>query len=1495
MAPPNPIRLPGFEILRLLGSGGRGQVYLVRDQQTGDQVAVKVLASGGNDLKSFQEEARLLSRLSHPHLARFLDYREGPPPHYALEYIDGLPLDRALKQAGDRRILDAFVGAARGLHYLHTHGLVHGDLKPDNILVTVAGETKLLDFGLPGFGTPAYWSPEAKTGRYDAQSDLYSLGLSFSESLQNRKLPRYFRELLEKLLQEDPARRPSSALSLIRTLNLHIETPYEIQTDAAASVILDKPAWVHRREEKELARISEKTGVVFVAGAAGTGRSRFVEESAWRSKLKGRATFVVNDLHGASETELKALRLQIRRAAREHPKPLFFVEYDRDLAGPALLEAVADLQASAETLTITCGDLSAEEAKELLAKAAADDPLPEKEIASLVRQAGGRPLLLLEALRQKRLNPDKPIRVPKSLREATAARVKGLGEEAKRLLAFLSAGNRSVTFEDIARAWGDPPNAETIHDAAIALKSQGFAESDASGIRLAHLGLRDVFQESLGKRATEEAHRAWLTTLTGPAPRLLEHALALDNRDAIRSWAVPAVETVFAQGLFAETVALCDRALPYLPAAEAKKERVILLGHKAPALYRLGHYEESVQTYDDWYATKGDDDTRVETVKHLLYTGLADFSAGESDDAKAQLEEAIVTGNAKKHAVLRPYYARAHALLAQIAQREKDVKAAENHLSQALPLAEASPLLQGEIENQWGLLEQRAGQTLEALAHFEKAQKLLESDPQAEAIAWDHLGMLRRERGELKSALNAMDRAVALASQGGEVLQLARYQGNRALVLRDLGRYDETLKTMEDVRDVIEIYGDDVDREHSRRHRMNLLALHPSDASHDLSLQELKRRDGPRFRIRARVLETLKGLDDIEEEDLTATVAAIFSEESPEVRADLFETLATGLERRGLKTIAALIREQAAQQREDIFSNLPEEIAMNEDAKKGLTGLEATLAASRRTPMETAKPGGIAPERFRLFCDINRKIAQMNDVAEILEHVLDAALLLTGAERGFLLLKSDAAKAAPLPGFEVAAARRFDRKGLKEDEFKLSLSAVKKVIASGAVLVTDDAQLDPRFQEKKSVAAYGLRAILAVPLEIQGEVVGALYVDHRFQPNLFAPDDVMLIEAFAAQSALAIDKARMLGELAQAKLGLENKVTQQAKQIEELSGGDTAAARDHLRYGYEEIVGQSAPMIKVFNLLDHVTETSIPVWIHGESGTGKELIARSLHLNSARKKGPFVAENVGAIPETLLESELFGHKKGAFTHADRDRIGLFEQASGGTLFLDEVADMSLAMQGKLLRVLQEGEIRAVGSSKTVKVDVRLVTASNRDLAQMVKEGKFRQDLFFRINGLTIKLPPLRERKGDIPLLVTQMTRKILKQFNLPETSVGDDVISEFLKHGWPGNVRELEATLRNLLLFAKGKPVTKDLLQTHPELFRQESVRPSLPSSAAVMDEADAESERAVVVEALRTHRMDKEKAAKALGMSLRTLYVRLDQLKIPKRKRFLARYLGLN
>ncbi|MFO1462521.1 MAG: sigma 54-interacting transcriptional regulator [bacterium] len=616
----------------------------------------------------------------------------------------------------------------------------------------------------------------------------------------------------------------------------------------------------------------------------------------------------------------------------------------------------------------------------------------------------------------------------------------------------------------------------------------------------------------------------------------------------------------------------------------------------------------------------------------------------------------------------------------------------------------------------------------------------------------------------------------------------------------------------------------------------------------------------------------------------------------PELRADAFQLLAETLLRSGLKASAHRLQILALQAHLEIFNRLPEEMKMDFEKNRKVQSLDeafaaltpAPAAAPPPLPQPAAEGPRLSEQRFRQFTEISRQISKRHELGEILERVMDAAIEITGAERGFLLLRNPKAKGGALEGFEAKTARHLNHQSLDQEDFKISLSAVRQAMDQGGTLLTENAQLDPRLQEKKSVVQFQLKSILVAPLELEGRVKGAIYLDHRYHPGCFGEEDIVYLNALASQAALAIEKAEMIDELRKAKAALEERVANQEKRIETLSD-ELAHVRDQLRYGYEEIVGQSPAMMEVFHLLDHVTDTPIPVWIHGESGTGKELVARSLHFNSQRKAKAFLAVNCSAIPETLLESELFGHKKGAFTHADRDRIGLFEQADGGTLFLDEVADMSLGMQVKLLRVLQEGEVRPLGSAKSVKVDVRLVTASNKDLEKLVEEEKFRQDLFFRINGLTLRLPPLRERREDIPLLVKHLIEKLSRDFKLPASEVTDEAFDVLLGHPWPGNIRQLEGVMRNALLFAKGRPITPAFLN----LGRAPAEAPGLAGSGSA-DKETRNEERRLILEALRKTRMDKEAAARELGISLRSLYMRLERHRIPKNKTVLAKFLGL-
>lgn len=647
-------------------------------------------------------------------------------------------------------------------------------------------------------------------------------------------------------------------------------------------------------------------------------------------------------------------------------------------------------------------------------------------------------------------------------------------------------------------------------------------------------------------------------------------------------------------------------------------------------------------------------------------------------------------------------------------------------------------------------------------------------------------------------------------------------------------------------------------------------------------------------------LFTLMAGPDANSRDLEALIPLLQKLGSPALRADYWFLLALYFRLQGLPEISKKFSRACEQDREKIRHQLPEEYYMDFDKNQGFGSLEKALAGLTRDeatqkaspPANPTTNTGIPPERFKHFCQINRQLLEKEDLGEILEQVMDASILLSGAERGLLVLKEGGVKPGDPKEFQIKTARRIHQQALEQKDFQFSMSVVREACHQGAPVLTNNASADARFQEMQSVMQQQLKSILVVPFDTGASVSGAIYLDHRYAPDAFKPEDIDLLAALADQAALAIQKAIILAEVKGAKLQLEGVVQEQHHQIEVLSE-ELSQSRDQLKFDYPEIIGKSPAMMKVFQLLDNVTQTKIPVWIFGESGTGKELVARSLHFNSARKAKAFIAQNCGAIPENLLESELFGYKRGAFTHADRDREGLFEAADGGTLFLDEVADMSLAMQAKLLRVLQEGEVRPLGSNKSVKVDVRLVTASNRDLRRMVKEGSFRQDLFFRINGMTIPLPPLRMRKQDIPLLVHYLTKKIAKDFELKASPFGQDAMRALTDHSWPGNIRELEAVVRNAMLSANGATVTKKMIQleeSSEEWTSGSTMTPSifpsqLESSSAELTPTDKE-ERRRLLDLLVKHQLDKKKVAAEMGLSLKTVYNAMERLGIPTKRR---------
>jgi two-component system response regulator PilR (NtrC family) len=319
--------------------------------------------------------------------------------------------------------------------------------------------------------------------------------------------------------------------------------------------------------------------------------------------------------------------------------------------------------------------------------------------------------------------------------------------------------------------------------------------------------------------------------------------------------------------------------------------------------------------------------------------------------------------------------------------------------------------------------------------------------------------------------------------------------------------------------------------------------------------------------------------------------------------------------------------------------------------------------------------------------------------------------------------------------------------------------------------------------------------------------------------------------------------------------------------------------RDRYRFG--SIIGQSSKMLALYDLLEKIAPTKTNILITGESGTGKELAAKAVHYNSSRKDKPFVTLNCGAIPESLIESELFGHMKGAFTDAIATKKGLFEMADEGTIFLDEISELPLLMQVKLLRVLQDKEFKRVGGTDDIRVDVRIISATNKDLEEAVKEKRFREDLFYRLNVIQVKMPPLRDRKEDIPILASHFLKKYSEELNKNIFKVSPEALTMLLNYGYPGNVRELQNIIERAVALGNGNELTPQHLSSYLDeqiQTKRSAIDLDIPPDGIDLEKVIEEIERALLLKALDRTKGIKKKAAELLRINFRSMRYRLEK-----------------
>lgn len=412
------------------------------------------------------------------------------------------------------------------------------------------------------------------------------------------------------------------------------------------------------------------------------------------------------------------------------------------------------------------------------------------------------------------------------------------------------------------------------------------------------------------------------------------------------------------------------------------------------------------------------------------------------------------------------------------------------------------------------------------------------------------------------------------------------------------------------------------------------------------------------------------------------------------------------------------------------------------------------------------------------------------------------------------------------------------------------------VMTNDRPAVIHDVTQDQRFYDGiNNEEDFTTESMICVPLRTRKGFLGVLYALNK-EDGAFTERDGKILEMLSGAIAVALENARLYGELKNHVTTLEREKKLLLSQVQSQSG-------------FNEIIGSSPPMRRMFELMEKVLDTTTTVLVQGETGTGKELIAKVLHYNGPLKDKPFVAENCGALPENLLESELFGHIRGAFTGAVSDKKGLFEIADGGTIFLDEIGEMSPMMQVKLLRVLQEGEFRPVGSNHVRRVNVRVIASTNRDLAEEIQQGGFREDLYYRINIFQITPPPLRKRQEDILALASHFLEKYAQKNKRPVPILSPQALDLMMQYAWPGNVRELENEMERAITMAAGKEtIVHDFLSERIKRGYGEDFQGEEQLSHGEMKDMVRKLEVRMIVDAMALSGGNQTQAAKLLGLS---------------------------
>ncbi|WP_437860720.1 sigma 54-interacting transcriptional regulator [Sorangium sp. So ce363] len=1568
-----PLFPPRYEPIGALGKGGGGEVWAVRDRLTGKTAALKTLGEEADEpeVLALVREAAALSGvegLGVPRVLRFGRLPASGRPFMVRELVEGTSLADLLARKGDlARNLAAIADAADQLTRLHRALLLHGDVKPANIIVGEGGRATLVDLGLaapfrddgsrPVGLTPRYAAPELFKGDpLTVRAEVFALGATLAEALRDSggerdpKVVEALQGVVDRATAKDPNARYPSADELANALRRAARLPSGpgeeaarsgeagARPDADAGAVVWPIVGLDAPSTRLLAQIMALPagGGLSIEGPRASGRSALLRRIAWSLEVGGYAVAWVEAARVADQREALSIELSEHDLGR-----VTALVDDADRLGDAAIERLDEVRKAGGKLVLVLGDPSESGANRGPGAPRAARDAPADDAPSPARLGRGFERFEMAPLDEQVARELVQRTIP-SLSDAVAAHVVSrAGRWPGRIREIVACIARApvASTEDVDRLLDAPPTSAVASGPGGA-GAEGAALPPAEIHRLLDRGHFDAAAEALGRHEGDGSAAA-VPTLTIARARL-----AMNRGDTARA--------------LAELGRVKDQV-------EASRDHALAAFwslQMARALVRAGDYGEAERRAGE----------AVERV------GPLKIEAELTGASRPELATAAAFGASPEAIVSEAVATR--GLAQSFASRHEDAKRTLEHAVRLARLTGEPRILSVALVSLAFAL-QRDDHLSEAKAVYEEALTAAEQAGDAGTLATTRLNLaaLTKLQGDLGAAIRHLEAAVDLGRRSGRVATIRQALLNLANLDLYLGRLARARVSL----DALAAQRADL----APQQQAQLLALEAEHAARSGDLEQAERLclecaeayeamgrriDGVEARLERVLFAVARaGADpralgeeiDVASERLGTTGAhrallalargrvAALARDEWRARAAYDEALdaarAAGqrdwiwralearaqLEtERGHLIRARHDREEALITLEEIASKLPRdlrEVFWNDARRKEIRAAAMLeLMSSRTVPFTqqsaAAQAGAAAPQgedRLARVLEINREIAGEHDLTRLLAKVTDHAIALLQAERGFIILQRPPRDELQQVGGEGAVdlsihASR-DQAG-DDPHARFSSSIAERVISTGEPVVTASARDDARMSDYVSVHQLMLQSVACVPIrQRSGQVIGALYLETRLSAAAKFEVELPTLTALADQVAIAIETARLVSENERRARELEraNEELRAARaKLEELLGHRTAqlaATRRDLRsaravirghFGYEGLVGTSEAMRRVYALIDRVKDTDIPILITGESGTGKEVVARTIHNASPRAKKPFVGVNCGAIPEHLLESELFGHVRGAFTGADRDRKGLFREVTGGTILLDEIGEMPQKMQAGLLRVLQEKVVRPVGGAREEPVDARVIAATHRDLADMVSRGTFREDLYYRLHVVEVRVPSLRQRIEDIPLLIDYFLGIFAARYGRDRRSVSRAALKRLSAYTWPGNVRQLENVLLNAWVLSDRPELESEDFELPDAAPR--SLRGSLDSGATPPPRAPAgggapasagrappssdphrvetsldahkASERERILVALSSCNWNRVKAAQVVGLPRRTFYRRLKE-----------------